>query len=296
MPTRRQFLAQAAAAVAAASVTTVQANDDLKNNPIVFFSKPFNSLAFGDLAAKTASLGFQGLEAPIRAKGNIEPAAVADELPKLIDALKSHGCSIQVLTSDINNVSDPHAETVLKTAAEQGVPYYRLKYFRYDEDRSISQQISNWSAQLKDLTEMSHEIGITPVYQNHSGRNYFGAQIWDLFEAFQQIGSDQIGMAYDIRHATAEAGSSWPIGFRRIVNHIKVAYVKDFRWNEGPRPQNVPLGEGRVKAEFMKMLANANFKGPISLHEEYIDHKDPALVPQHWAAIEKDLKTLKSWM
>ena len=62
--------------------------------------------------------------------------------------------------------------------------------------------------------------------------------------------------------------------------------MKDFVWGEGPRPQNVPLGKGRVDANFFRMLADTNFAGPISLHEEYLDHRKPELVPDHLAAID----------
>ena len=46
--------------------------------------------------------------------------------------------------------------------------------------------------------------------------------------------------------------------------------------------------------EFFKKLKTKKFDGAVSLHEEYLDHKKPELVPQHWQAIETDLKTLKS--
>ena len=44
------------------------------------------------------------------------------------------------------------------------------------------------------------------------------------------------------------------------------------------------------------MLADIQFAGPISLHEEYLDHKKPELVPEHWAAIKQDLATLDRWL
>ena len=60
--------------------------------------------------------------------------------------------------------------------------------------------------------------------------------------------------------------------------------------------QNVPLGEGNVNPRFFRMLADSGFTGPISLHEEYLDHRPPELVPQHLAAIEHDFATLKAWL
>jgi hypothetical protein len=53
------------------------------------------------------------------------------------------------------------------------------------------------------------------------------------------------------------------------------------------------LGKGRVSVEFFSMLNATDFRGPISLHEEYLDHSRPELVPQHWTAVQTDLQTLK---
>ena len=72
-------------------------------------------------------------------------------------------------------------------------------------------------------------------------------------------------------------------------------YVKDFRW-VGKKTENVPLGEGNVDPRFFRMLADSGFRGPISLHEEYLDHRKPELVPQHLAAIKQDFATLKGWL
>lgn len=297
MPTRRQFLSASTATVAALStrVSVSFAEEPQAANPLCVFTKPFNSLTAEQLAAKTAELGFQGIEAPIRSGGHVEPAAVVDQLPKFVEGLRQHNVDITIMTSDINDPGDPNTEMVLKTAAGLGIKYYRMKYFKYDESQPIIGQIDNWRSRLKDLADMNRGLGITGLYQNHAGRNYFGAPIWDLHRALDGIDPAAVGVAYDIRHATVEAGMSWPIGFHLIRPHIQAVYVKDFIWGE-TNSENVPLGTGRVDAKFFKMLADSGFTGPISLHEEYLDHRKPELVPQHWEAISADLKTLKSWL
>lgn len=278
-----------------AACGSASATQDKIRNPLCVFTKPFNSLSNEELAAKIEQLGFDGIEAPIRPGGHIEPEAVPDELPKLVDALKRRGRTITVLTSDINNPDSAVNEKVLRTAAELGIRYYRMKYFKYDESKPIIRQVDEWTRQISDLAALNKELGITGVYQNHAGRNYFGAAIWDVHRALRNIEPESIGMAYDIRHATAEAGSSWPVGFQLIRPHVKVVYVKDFVWGEH-KPVNVPLGKGRVSKEFFRLLEKSDFDGPISLHEEYLDHRKPELVPDHWQAIETDLKMLKSWL
>jgi len=293
---RRQFLASSLAAVTSAAVSGgANSADESSGNPLCVFTKPFNSLSFTDLAGSVAELGLQGIEAPIRAGGHVEPTQVADKLPELVAALKARDLQITVMTSDINDPADPLTESVLRTAAKLGVRYYRMKYFKYDEAKPIPDQITEWRKQLIDLAAMNRDLGITGLYQNHAGRNYFGAPIWDLHQALDGIDPTHLGMAYDIRHATVEGGTSWPIGFQLMRPHVQVVYVKDFVWGK-TKPENVPLGQGRVDAKFFPLLAKSNFTGPISLHEEYLDHRKPELVDQHWQAIEADVKTLRSWL
>lgn len=298
MPTnRRQFLAASAAALTAASVqpSIAQAAPETTKNSICVFTKPFNSLSFDELAEKIAEIGYDGIEAPIRRGGHIAPANVADELPKLVEALAKHQIEITVMTSDINDPNDPATERVLRTAATLGIKRYRMKYVNYDRDIPIADQLENWHDQFVDLAALNHDFGLTGLYQNHAGNKNMGAAIWDLAQVLNGISPTDIGVAYDIRHATVEGGMSWPNTFRMIQDKVDTVYVKDFVW-EGRKTKNVPLGEGLINDDFFKMLAAIDFAGPISLHEEYLDHKKSELVPQHLAAIEKDLATLKRMM
>lgn len=295
MQSRRNFLSAAAAAGISTLAVSGFAAESERKNKLCVFTKPFNSLTADQLGAKIAELGFDGIEAPIRPGGHVEPAAVPDELPAFVEALNKHNVEITIMTSDINDPGDPLTESVLRTAAKLGIRQYRMKYFKYKSGKSITAQIDNWRSQMKDLAAMNREIGITALYQNHAGRDTFGAPIWDLHRALDGIDPTEVGVAYDIRHASAEAGMCWPVGFELILPHVQAVYVKDYEWGDA-KPTNVPLGEGRVDSKFFKMLAKAKFTGPISLHEEYLDHRKPELVPQHWEAIAADLKTLQSWL
>lgn len=297
--TRRQALIGTASAVLAGGVWTGLVRGTEKasppRQPICVFTKPFNSLSFDQLAERVAELGFDGIEAPIRKGGHIEPTNVEEELPKLAEALKRQGLEITVLTSDVNDPSDPLTAKVLKTAAGLGIARYRMKYLTYDFKKPIEKQLAEWRPQLRELAAMNREYGIRAVYQNHASNKLLGAALWDLRQVLEGIPVEEIGVAYDIRHATVEGGMSWPITFRMIRPHIDTVYVKDFQWVDG-KPTNVPLGQGQVSPQFFKLLAETNFRGPISLHEEYLDHRRPELVAKHFAAMKTDLATLRQWL
>ncbi|TWU31827.1 sugar phosphate isomerase/epimerase family protein [Novipirellula artificiosorum] len=294
MNNRREFLLAASSFVAAPLVAHA-ATPQQSKQPFCVFTKPFNSLSFDELAERIAELGFDGIEAPIRRGGHVDPVKVEDELPKLVEALRQRDLEITVMTSDLNDPNDPVTTRVLRTAASLGIKRYRMQYFKYNLNTSVLDQIAEWKPQLRDLAAINHDLGIQGLYQNHAGTNYMGAPLWDLRLALEGISADDIGVAYDIRHATAEGGASWPATFNMIRPLIKTVYVKDFAWGDNGTI-NTPLGEGRVDAKFFKMLRDSGFNGPISLHEEYLDHRVPELVPEHLAAIKKDFETLKQWM
>lgn len=291
---RREFLIATSSLLAAPLLAQT---DSPSKPPQTFcvFTKPFNSLSPDQLADRIAELGFDGIEAPIRSGGHVEPAEVQDKLPALVEALRKRNLEITVMTTDVNDPNDPLTTRVLRTAATLGIQRYRMKYFKYDLDRSVLDQISQWQPQLRDLAAINHDFGIRGLYQNHSGSNYMGAALWDLDLALQGIPSEDIAVAYDIRHATVEGGMSWPVTFNMIRPRIDTVYVKDFDWGE-KNATNTPLGQGRIDPRFFKRLRDSGFRGPISLHEEYLDHLKPELVGEHLAAIKKDFQTLKAWL
>src|SRR5687767_994497 len=98
--TRRTALLATASTVLAAGFSSrfVAAQEEATNKkqPICVFTKPFNSLSFDQLAEGIKALGADGIEAPIRKGGHIEPREVEDRLPLLVEALRQRGLEITV--------------------------------------------------------------------------------------------------------------------------------------------------------------------------------------------------------
>jgi len=132
--------------------------------------------------------------------------------------------------------------------------------------------------------------------QNHSGANYFGAPVWDAFQAVRALAPADMGIAFDIGHATLEGGLSWPIQARLAEPRYSVVYVKDFRWEKqakGWEPVWCALGDGMVSSKFFAMLARSEFAGPVCQHHEYEIGTTPAENLRHF---KDDLKTLRDWL
>ncbi len=299
MQDRRSFLKNAAligGSLALSSTPALAAK--ARPNKLCFFTKHLQGLSYDDIASLAAEMGMDGIEAPIRPKGHVEPEAIETELPKFVEALKKQGLELTIMTSGINEVSaEQHTEKVLRTAAALGVKRYRMNYFKYDLNKPIWPQLQEIKPKIKDLVQLSSELGIQPLFQNHSGKDYVAAPIWDMYSIMREYTPAQFAFVFDIFHATLEGGYSWPMNAKLTEGHWGGVYFKDFQW-QGRKAEGCPLGQGQVSPDFAKMVVKNGYSGPISLHVEYLkgDAKSPAVLKEFREAHLRDLKVLKEWM
>ena len=298
MHDRRSFLQQAALLGGSLALAAPVAAAPKKANTICYFTKHLQGLSFDDIASISAEMGVDGIEAPIRAKGHIEPEQVPDELPKFVEALKKQGLEMTILTSGINEVSpDQHTEKVLRTAVALGIKRFRMLYYKYDLSKPIPPQLEEIKPKVRDLVQLAKEIGIQPLFQNHSGKDYVGAPVWDIYSIMRDYAPSDFAFAFDIMHCTVEGGLSWPIETALASSHFGAVYFKDFRW-EGRKQETCPLGEGQVSPDFAKQLVKRAYAGPISLHVEYLkgNPRDAAVLKLFRESHVRDLKVLKEWL
>lgn len=302
MTDRRAFLTTAASAATSTLLSTTALSapaNARRKNTLCAFTKHLQGLGYDQIADIAAQAGLDGIEAPVRPGGHVEPERVEEDLPKLAEALKKRNLEITIMTSGVNEVSaEQHTEKVLRTAAKLGVKRYRMLYFKYDLRKPILPQLDEWRPKIKDLVQLSSEIGIQPLLQNHSGKDYFGAPVWDAFSIMRDFQPAEFSFAFDIYHATVEGGLSWPLDLALVGDHLGAVYFKDPKWIGRGKAEGVPLGEGQASPDFAKTLLKKNFGGPVSLHTEYMkgDTKDPAFLKASLEAFQRDLKVLKEWM
>ncbi len=244
-------------------------NNGLK---VHLFSKHLQFLDYNAMSEATSEMGFDGLDLTVRPEGHVLPERVAEDLPKAVEAMKKFGLHPQMMTTNVADANDQASRTVLETASQQGLKYYRTGWLTYPEDRSIAESQSIYAEQFKDLEMLNKNHGLIGCYQNHAG-NHVGAPIWDLLPILKATRNEHMGCQYDIRHAVVEGGSSWELGLRQIQPFIKTIVIKDFKWgtiNGKWKPINTPLGKGMVDFDrYFSLLKKYKINVPISLHFEY---------------------------
>ena len=279
----------------------------LPSGPTVIhvFSKPMHTMSHAETAKLIAESGYGGIDYTVRkAQAHVLPEKVTEDLPRAIDAARAAGLKVEMITTDIVSAREPHAETLLKTAAKHGVKIYRLGNWNYDAKLGVLGTFEKLQPALKELAALNLSLGIHGAIQNHAGTR-IGSAIWDLYHLLKDIDPRALGVQYDIRHATVEGGQSWPLPLKLLAPWIRCTDIKDFKWIQSPGKaaiDNVPLGEGIVPFEaYFKLVKELGLGGPISVHLEYPPFERPPAtlsaadrVTQMKALMKKDLAVLKA--
>ncbi len=315
MKSRRQFLEELAALGVALPVFSLAEGMDLRGDagkgsskmgPLCVFTKHLQFLDYDEMAATAAEIGFDGVDIPVRPNGHVLPENVERDLPKAVRAVEKAGLKAAMITTAISDAGDDRTEAILATASGLGIKFYRPDWFPYDMEKGVIGSLDFWKKHVAKLSELNRKYGMTASYQNHAGLQ-IGAAVWDLWYMLHDVDPPAFGIQYDIRHATAEGGLSWPVTLRLVAPLIRTFVVKDFFWgkkNGKWEVVNVPLGEGMVDFPgYFREVAGLGISGPVSLHFEYPMTNRPAEVlgkkeetRQVAEKMKKDLNTLRGYL
>lgn len=281
MLTRRQWMRQTGGpALAAAIVGRADATFGAQpatvapvgHRTFCFFSKHLSELGWADVGRAVKDAGFDGVDLTVRPGGHVRPERAAEDLPRAIDAIRSQGVSVPMITTDLTSARTPVARRVLQAAAQNGVRFFKPGYWRYTSSPDVRAQVHAAGDALTELAALAGESGIELGFHNHAA--YIGAALWEIAPAMDRLDPRWAGYYFDPRHAVAEGGGgTWKAAMRLVAPRMKMVALKDFFWSKtdaGWRIEDCPLGEGAVDwAWVAAALRDAAFVGPISLHFEY---------------------------
>ena len=236
------------------------------------FSKHLPDLEWGELGRAVKDAGFDGVDLTARPNGHVLPERAAADLPRAIDAIRSHGVSVPMITTELTSATAPVAKPLLQAAARNGVRYVKPGYWRYTSSPDVRAQVAATGDALAGLATLAQECGIELGFHNHAG--YIGAALWEIAPAIDRLDPHWIGYYFDPRHAVAEGGGgAWKAAMHLVAPRLKMVALKDFFWEKTAKGwviHDCPLGEGQVDWSVVaSTLRDIRFSGPISIHFEY---------------------------
>jgi sugar phosphate isomerase/epimerase len=276
---RRDFLARATAAGLAVGalgtvprVAAASPREGREDGVIAVFSKPLQWLPFAGVGPVIAESGFSAVDLTVRPGGHVLPERVEDDLPRAVEMLRRSGLTVPMITTAITDARDPLTRRVLETARKAGVSHYRMGYWTYPAGVEPLQALRDLKPRAQAIASLNRELGIRGGYQNHAGTRV-GGSVWDVGMLLEGV-EPELGVQYDICHATVEGGESWPMTLRMIAPRIDTIAVKDFHWERKPDGRwavlDVPLGTGAVRFEaYLRQLLARGPLPPVTMHFEY---------------------------
>lgn len=297
---KRNFLKFATTSVIAIKsfLSEQTAKPEAFKGDLCLFSKHLPSLPWQELAQITKKIGFTAIDLTVRPGGHVLPERVVEDLPKAFAAIKAEALSVPMITTGLISAADRTAKPILSVAGKLGIRYFKPGYYKY-EFSDVRRELEKFGSEFTLLTELGKQYGVQCGFHNHEGN--IGAAVWDVATVIDRLDSKWVGYYFDVRHAVVEGGvGGWKIATNLVAPRLKMIAVKDFYWEKsakGWRIVNCPLGEGMVDwKQYFKLLSQANFHGPISLHLEYeiSGATAAAMIENTIAAAQRDLEFLKA--
>ncbi|HID23285.1 MAG TPA: sugar phosphate isomerase/epimerase [Planctomycetaceae bacterium] len=245
---------------------------------VVAFTKSFQDWPIPEVCRKFRALGLDGLDLTVRPRGHIEPKDAPKRLPKAVAAANDAGVCIPMLTTAITDPDDD-AKRLLETAAQLGIRYVKLGYYRYRTFGTLRRQLADVGRRLAAVIKLAKPFGVRPCVHIHAGA-YLPSHGTLLYDMIRDFDPSEVGAYVDTLHMVLEGGrAGWRQGLDLLAPWITLCAVKNFRWKKQQRDKYgqqrwttevVPVADGISPIpEFVAALKTLGFQGIYSLHSEY---------------------------
>jgi len=251
---------------------------------ICAYSQNLAKVEYPELGAIAEQMGYDGVDLTVREGGHVSPRVLNVDLVRAIESVRGTGLELPMITTSITSATDPAAYPILAITGRTSVHLYRTGQWAYgagDPARRIG-QIRN---DLLNLVFLSQRSEMTAMISNRAGGN-FGESIWDTHSVIGDMDPRWIGYCYDPSQAVTAGNAAgnaagnppgntagWEVGLRLALPRLKAVALQDCVWTKSGaawRMEMCPLGEGMVDwARFFRILADAKFNGPMTVHYEY---------------------------
>ncbi len=232
--------------------------------------------SFADILSVASDLGYNGIEIRGIARELHAPALEPFSVTQ-IDATKRKlsGLSLEIpcLTSacNLSNHDDmDEARAYVDTASALGTPYVRLLGDKAPAPAD-GVDVGAVTANLAMIAEYAKPKGVMPLIET----NGFFAKTKMLLGLLRTVGSDNVGVLYDVHHPYRFFGESPAYTLKNIGPYIKHVHIKDSVM-DGKKVIYKMVGEGNVPVkDAVKVLEDFGYTGYFSL--EWVKRWDLSL-------------------
>ena len=272
----------------------------LRTTPMICaYSQNLIKVPYPELGTIAQQIGYDGVDLTVMDGGHVDPHITNVDLVRAFESVRGAGLEVPMIATTITSMADQTAYPILAITGHTQVHLYRLGFWPWSAVPNTAPDIPRRMAQVRgDLTSLlalGRNYQMTAMFPNRAG-GYVGGALWDAQTIIGDMDPQWIGWYYDPSQATAEGGvSGWEIALRLALPRLKAVALQDFTWAKATgsawKMQLCPLGEGVVDWQaFFRILAEARFTGPISVHQEYRAQDELGAMTKDLEFVRKQLK------
>ena len=236
------------------------------------YSQNLAQVFYAELGTFAQQIGYDGVDLTMMEGGSVNPRLANVDVVRALESIRGAALEIPMISTNYTSVSDPTAYPVLAITGHTQVHLFRTGYWPWGPQPNVQRRLSEVRNELMTLMILGQRCNMAAMFPNRAG--FVGQAVWDVQTILGDMDPRWVGYYFDPSQATAEGGASgWEIALRLALPRIKAVAVQDFYWAKSGnqwKMQMCPMGEGMVDwALFFKILADAHYAGPLSLHVEY---------------------------
>lgn len=235
------------------------------------FTKPWATMPISRLGEFVRSLGFDGIELPVRPGYQVEPERVAKDLPVAARQLEAVGVKIF-------SVAGPTDEATIVACDQAGVPIIRTMA-RIGQGERYLEAEARLQREYDALLPLLDQHGVTIGVQNHCDRFVSGAV--GLRRLIEKYDARHVAAVWDAAHEALE-GNLPDLALDAVWSHLCMVNLKNAlrQCTTGPEAEvaqwKVYWTGGRYGfASWPKVadeLKKRSYEGVLCLTAEYSDH------------------------
>ncbi len=242
-------------------------------NRFSVFTKPWKTTPIPELGRMVHTLGFDGVELPVRPGFQVQPDAIARDLPEAQRQLREHGVEIM-------SVATTPTPEAIRVCGALGIPLIRVMADVGPDGYAATERRlqAAYQALLPALSDAGVAIGV----QNHNGR--FVAHAVGLRDLLAPFDPQRVGAVWDVAH-NALNGETLDLALEIVWPHLLLVNLKNAFWQRrnGPEAESAEWDvfwtSGRHGLaswpHVAAMLKQRGYAGPVCLPAEYSD--EPAV-------------------
>lgn len=233
------------------------------------FTKPWKATPLPDLGRMVHTLGFDGIEFPVRPGFQVEPAVIETALPKAHQQLRDCGV-------EIYSVATAPTPEAIRTCGKLGIPVIRVMAEIGSEGYLAT--IRRTQQDYQALVPLLRDAGVTLGVQNHNGN--FVANAMGLRHLLEPFDPKVIAAVWDVAH-NALNGESLDLALDIIWSQLNMVNLKNAFWRRKNGPEaavadwEVFWTTGRHGQaswpQVATLLKQRGYTGVVCLPAEYTD-------------------------